>query len=285
MIKWNKETGLFEEPQEKLDEKQKAEIRDIERRFEEAQILKTVPKEKEEKREVTKEDIINEVLYLSANDSVSELITLKDVIEIQIDRIGKNDDVQLKQIQRVLDMFILERKSEDYQDSYQMVEPVIYDVTKKEDWDDVDVQIATRTAAHSIDFNAFREISKRIDDTGKDEYTVTMNYNALWRLTRIKFIEIYTNPLEKDTLLEDVEEEFKSQLESLNRICDERGYKVFKAVGLFREGVFFRDAAKANEAVARLRELDREDRVTVLLETVKKLHKEMPEEAKNVYPI
>ena len=73
-------------------------------------------------------------MYLSANDSSSDLVTLKHVINIQVIALKLVDEVKIEQMRNlalVLDMMIFESENASHVLCYEVVEPVFFSLLKK----------------------------------------------------------------------------------------------------------------------------------------------------------
>ena len=274
-MKFNKFTGQFEalEEKDKQDALEARKARPTARLADQQQKdIDQVVRDFFDAHANTKEKMIMDVINMGANDDRDELLLLNQAIEDLIDRLKLYEDTQLKTAKRIAFLYLIENLSNDIELHYQKAWPIIRDLAVKKDKDEVDLIFSTMLCAHTVDFDTLVEFTDIIleEAIGRDSVSLQINThsNVLLRLIRLKYREIGGKRENEYATLEEVTERFDFHISELNKLSDENGYPVYKALALVREGMFRKDFDKIDKGILTLRDLGEIASVNILLKEV-----------------
>lgn len=228
----------------------------------------------------TKEAFFEEFFKLYNRNS-SILLNLQKNLKNTVKNLNLEEDRQLGYAGEMLTMFIAESLSNDVSKSktiYLMVEEVIGDLRRREEWDVLDTKIASILSGYCMfpkllqDFRG--RILKECVNHKLIETQATVHLSCMRRISKISHYERHMNSNFKESTLEDLAHFCELNFKEISELCDKhnnRTFEVFRNHALVRYGTFYRDINKISEGLSALEDLKEYDLVQSLVEEIKDL--------------
>jgi len=196
--------------------------------------------------------LLEEFTTLHNHRNIPKILRLKKKIQKYLNLSDVDDNAQLLDVVRILDMYITEYEYHDSEYVYRIASPTIERLVNKKKWDTYDIFIASIMVAAARDYIVAHELAQRVLVDLENNVSCTyykskklaVCMNASFRLLKAKCFEFSKGDAELDNL-------YTLFMKYINQILELGAkYEVwweFKAIALLREGVFRRDYQVVDE--------------------------------------
>jgi transcriptional regulator with XRE-family HTH domain len=224
-----------------------------------------------------KNQIISEIFEIRGNSEKEKIGLLKENLAGYL---NNNNDDQMADFLRFLEICEIEREANDFEKSYEIAFPVFERLLKSNDWDFIDITILsifidyseTYIKAHELIEVAVDKLKKLVDSKKYDDTKLKFHIHFLLRLMRAKFHDLQNKATIKE--IKNLQEMFEFHANAAQEICNTHGYNIYNAVITIRRGIFHDDKALISKGFDTLEKAGKMDMYKMLQDEAKeyKLH-------------
>jgi len=222
----------------------------------------------------TKIALVEEFLTFQDTTDVPKMLRLKKKIQKFL-RSSYDDNTQLLDAIRVLDLWIDDHEYNDYEHSNRIASPVAERLAYKKNWDFFDTNIAMYVVAYRQDYKATHEFAQKIlaavedykSDKRYDGIKIVVCMNVLHRLLKAKYFELSfpenANELAETTAL------FTEYADLALELCADHEWLLwYKTTTLLRKALFEQNYEEVDANLAILKEKSNSAQYRIIAEEV-----------------
>jgi len=197
-------------------------------------------KYKKEIEILDKEDLINKFFNLGGNSQIESIKEIQEKLE-EYQKLNGSDK-QVSDILLLIKMSKLEAKFNDFEESCEIVAPIIERATTQEELDLFDIRIATAVVGHTKNYKQswligkklLRDLEKYEDHPKYSRIKMSINSNVGYRSKRSKYYDDVSD-------YEELKKQFLIHIENAIDLCKKEDFKYALGINTVRKGLFLGD--------------------------------------------
>ena len=195
---------------------------------------------KKEAKILDKEDLINKFFNLGGNSQTESIEEIQEKLK-EYQKLNGSDK-QISDILLLIKMSKLEAKFDDFEESCEIVAPIIERATTQEELDLFDIRIVTAVVGHTKNYKQswligeklLRDLEKYKDHPKYSRIKMAINSNVGSRSKRSKYHDNVSD-------YEELKKQFLIHIENAINLCKKENFKDFNGINTVRKGLFLGD--------------------------------------------